>query len=43
MAGVVHGSGACMAGGHAWQGAYVARGACVTGDTATAADGKIIQ
>ena len=40
--------GTCIAGGHAWQGAYVprgghgrgmhVRGACVAGETATAAD-----
>ena len=41
--GGVHGrgGGVCMAGGHAWLGMCLAGGgaACVTGETATAADG----
>ena len=45
MAGGVCGRGTCMAGGHAWQRVCVAGGvyggveACVTGETAIAADG----
>ena len=35
MTGGVHGKGAHIAGGHVWQGG----GACVAGETATAADG----
>ena len=35
----MHGRGACMVGGHAWQGACMAGEGCVAGDTATAADG----
>ena len=44
MAVGLHGRGSCMAGGHAWQ-RVCGRGcvwwgeACVTGETATAADG----
>ena len=45
VAGGMHGMGACVAGGCmfgrvcAWQGSMRRRGACVAGETATAADG----
>ena len=32
-------TGVCMAGGHAWQGACMAGGACMAEEMATAADG----